>query len=338
MMRTLIVAAAVMLWAANVSAEPSPQLVLQVHQAVVQVHVEDKHGEHGLGSGVVVAPDYVATNCHVLANARGVLAAQGEDNYFPVALKADWRHDLCLLKFERLPLKPITMGDTSQLHYEQSVFSIGHSNGSVAPIITFGKVKAIYPLDDSRVIRTSSAFRMGASGSALFNDDGVLVGINTFKSPGRNGYYYALPVEWIKRLIDGPEVALTATTESPFWDVPEPQRPYFMRIVPPLQAENWGELGQLAAAWSQQEPTNAEAWYNLGLAEEHQGKSTDAEAHYRKAMEINPQHAGALYELGLMASRQGNQAEMHRVVTALAGLDGEMADELKQAAGCSAQC
>jgi tetratricopeptide (TPR) repeat protein len=338
MMRTLIVAAIMIFGIANANAEPSQQLVLQVHQAVVQVHVEDKRGEHGLGSGVVVARDYIATNCHVLANARGVLASQGEDNYFPVALKADWRHDLCLLKFERLPLKPIALGDTSQLRYEQSVFSIGHSNGSVTPLISFGKVKALYPLDDSRVIRTSTAFRMGASGSALFSDDGVLVGINTFKSPGRNGYYYALPVEWIKHLMDGPEVALTATTEPPFWDVPEAQRPYFMRVVPPLQAEHWGELGQLATAWTQQEPTNAEAWYNLGLAEEHQGLSAEAEAHYRKAMGINPQHAGALYELGLMASRQGNQAEMHRVVAALAGLDDDMAEELKQAAGCSAQC
>jgi len=338
MMRILFVVTAVFLSIHQSFAEPSPQLVMQVHQAVVQVHVEDKNGEHGLGSGVVVAQDSIATNCHVLANARGVIAAQGEDNYSPVALKADWRHDLCLLKFERLPLKPIVLGDTEKLSYEQPVFSIGHSSGSVVPIITFGKIKAIYPFDDSHIIRSSSAFRMGASGSALFNEEGVLVGINTFKSPGRNGYYYALPVEWIKRLMDKPEVSLTTATESPFWDVPEEKRPYFMRIVPPLQAERWDELGKLAQAWTEIEANNAEAWYYLGMAEARQGHDMQAMDHYRKAATLNPQHAGALFELGMIASRAGNQDEVHRVVAALAGLDGDMAEEFKQASGCSAQC
>jgi len=337
-MRIFFIAGAILLTISQAVAEPSPQLVMQVHQSVVQVHVEDKNGEHGLGSGVVVAQDLIATNCHVVANARGVIAAQGEDNYFPVALKPDWRHDLCLLKFERLPLKPATLGDTDKLIYEQPVFSIGHSSGSVTPIITFGKVKAMYPLDNSPIVRTSSAFRMGASGSALFDEQGALIGINTFKSPGRNGYYYALPVSWIKQLMDKPEVALTTATESPFWDVPEEKRPFFMRIVPPLQAERWDELGKLAQAWAESEANNAEAWYYRGMAEARQGHDAQAVEYYRKVAVLNPQHAGALFELGMIASREGNQAEIHRVVAALTGLDGDMAEEFKQASGCSAQC
>lgn len=338
MRKLVVVAAAVLSIHRAFAAAPPPELIVQIHQSVVQVHVEDKNGEHGLGSGVVVSPDLVATNCHVLANARGVIAAQGEDNFTPVALKADWHHDLCLLKFDKLPLKAVALGNSADLVYEQPVFAIGHSSGSVAPIITFGKVKAIYPLDDGRVIRSSSAFRMGASGSALFNEQGVLVGINTFKSPGRNGYYYALPGEWIKRLMGAPEIALTTTTESPFWDVPEEKRPFFMRIVPPLQAEHWDELDHLAQAWTESENGSAEAWYYRGLAEEHEGKEAQAAEYYRKAVELNPQHADALFELGMIASRQGNQAEMHRVVVVLNGLDAEMAEEFRQASGCAAQC
>lgn len=337
-MRMLVAAVTIVFDFQHALAAPPPQLVVQVHQSVVQIHVEDKNGEHGLGSGVVIGPDLIATNCHVLANARGVIAAQGDDNYFPVALKADWRHDLCLLKFDKLPLKPVALGSSGGLAYEQPVFSIGHSSGSVAPVVTFGRVKAIYPMDDSRVIRSSSAFRMGASGSALFDENGMLVGINTFKSPGGNGYYYALPVDWIKRLVDAPEVAITTATEPPFWDVPEEKRPFFMRIVPPLQAERWDELSRLAQAWAESESGNAEAWYYLGLAEEREGKDAKALAYYRKAVELNPQHADALFGLGMIASRQGNQAEMHRIVVVLNKLDSEMADAFRQAAGCAAQC
>ena len=198
-MRRLLVTALIMLGYGQAYATPSTEMVLRIFPSVVQIHVEDKNGEHGLGSGIVVSPDHIATNCHVIANARGVIAAQGEDHYAPVALKADWHHDLCILKFEGLPLKAAILGESENLRDEQSALSLGHSNGSVAPLVSFGKIKALYALDGSRIIRTSAPFRMGASGSAMFDEEGKLIGINTFKSPGRNGFFYALPVEWVKK-------------------------------------------------------------------------------------------------------------------------------------------
>jgi serine protease Do len=33
-------------------------------------HVIDQKGNHGVGSGIVVAENQVATNCHVVANAK----------------------------------------------------------------------------------------------------------------------------------------------------------------------------------------------------------------------------------------------------------------------------
>ena len=333
-MPRLLSALALLLISASALAEPEKETVLRVFFSVVQIHVENKEGEHGAGSGIVVSPNHIATNCHVIANARGVVASQGEENYAPVALKADWKHDLCLLKFDQLPLKAITLGDSSALRYEQSSFSLAHSSGSVYPLLSIGSIKALYPLDNSNVIRTSARFTMGASGSALFDDAGNLIGLNTFKSPGRNGFFYALPVNWIKTLLNAPEIAITTPSESPFWDAPENQRPFFMQIVLPLQNEDWKTLKTLTTTWTEQEKTTSEAWYYLGLAEHNLGNDDLAAQHFNTALQLNPENTNALFDLGLLEAQKGQQAEVHRVQVALNAISGELAETFSQAAGC----
>lgn len=331
-MREFVIAALMMACTAA-WAEPSEELVSELRNSVVKVHVDIANGGRGLGSGVVVSENYVATNCHVLANAGGVSVTRLGENFIPVALKADWKHDICLLRFEGLPLKPVVLGDSRQLEYEQSIFSIGFPLGSPRPQVTFGKIKALYPLDDSQIIRASSSFRLGASGSAMMDDSGRLIGINTFKSPGRHSYFYSMPVTWIKQLLLSTDEATTLQQKAlPFWDAPEELRPFFMRVVPPLIAEQWPSLAMIAKAWSEAEPGNAEAWYYLGLAQQRQGDTAQASAYYQKAIALNPQHADALLEIGIIASQQGNQAEVQRVGMILNKLNADAAEELRNAA------
>lgn len=331
-MREFVIAGLVMVCSSLAWAEPSDQLVAELRNSVVKVHVDIANGGRGLGSGVVVSENYVATNCHVLANALGVSVTRLGENFIPVALRADWKHDICLLRFEKLPLKPVTLGDSQALKYEQSIFSIGFPLGSPRPQVTYGKIKALYPLDDGEIIRASSSFRLGASGSAMMDDSGHLIGINTFKSPGRNSYFYSVPVTWIKQLLMSTDEATTLKQKAlPFWDAPEELRPFFMRIVPPLLAEQWQVLSAIAKSWSEAEPDNAEAWYYQGLAQQRLGSQLEASAYYQKAILLNPQHADALLEIGIIASQQGNQEEVQRVGMILNDLDADAAEELRNA-------
>ena len=337
-MQKFLAACFMLLCCTQASAEPSQATLFKVFFSVVQIHVENKDGEHGVGSGIVVAPDHIATNCHVLANARGIIAAQGEDNYRPVALKADWRHDLCLLKFDGLALKPVVLGETANIKYEQAIFSLGHSGGQVAPAMSLGRIKALYSLDDGQIIRTSARFSMGASGSALFDEEGKLLGINTFKSPGQKGFFYALPVEWVKALFNAPEVAVASASELPFWDAPEEKRPFFMRVVPYLQAQQWEPLKNVAQQWTEKEANSAEAWYYLGLAETRLNDETMASQHLHKAVALNSQHADALYELGIIAASHSDKNEMQRINLALYQINDEMADAFRKVVGCAQSC
>ena len=93
-------------------AESISELSFRLKASVTKVHVTTKSGGHGVGTGVVVAKDLVATNCHVLANAQGAKITKFGESYTPDAMRADWKHDLCIMRFQYLDLKPVELGDS----------------------------------------------------------------------------------------------------------------------------------------------------------------------------------------------------------------------------------
>jgi S1-C subfamily serine protease len=275
-------------------AEPRDALSFKLKASVVKVHVGTKTGGHGVGTGVAISPDLIATNCHVLANSTGVSITKFGNTHTPVALKADWKHDLCILRFQYADLTPVELGDSEHLQYEQDIFSIGFPGGPPKPQYTEGKIKAIYPFDDSHIIRTDASFVMGASGSPIFDVDGKLLAISTFKSPGKQAYYYNIPVKWIKALLNQPEITSMETDIFPFWDAPEAQRPFFMRVVQPFKNEKWAELREIAQLWLQSEPNSAEAFYYAGIAEEKMHHLKEARQYFKQALVIHPEHPAAV--------------------------------------------
>ncbi len=315
-------------------AEPNPELAYRLKASVAKVHVITKSGGHGVGTGVVVGKDLVATNCHVLANASGVKITKFGDSFAPVAIKADWKHDLCIMRFQFLELAPVELGDSENLKYEQAIFSIGFPGGPPKPQTTIGKIKALYPLDDSQIVRTDASFVMGASGSPVFDSQGKLVAISTFKSPGRGAYFYNVPVKWVKALIAAPESTETTSMQSldsPFWDALEENRPYFMRVVLPYQYEKWEEVLTVAQAWVKAEPTSAEAQYYYGVAQDKLGKAAAAKQAFSQALALHPQHPATLFALGLIAKREDNLAELDRLKLAMKAVDNDVLTEFNEA-------
>jgi S1-C subfamily serine protease len=227
------------------------------------------------------------------------------------------------LRVNYLPLTPAELGDSEHLQYEQPVFSIGFPGGPVKPLTTQGNIKALYPMDGSYIIRTSSSFIMGASGSAIFDDQGKLIGLNTVKSPGHGqyAYYYGVPVTWVKRLLSAPESTTIGYPGTPFWDAPEDNWPYFMRVVGPSLNEKWVDLKAIAEAWTGAEPANAEAHYYLGLAQQHLGAIPQAREQFTQAVGLNNRHTNALKGLSMLAKEAGDQAEEQRLSMLLKELD-----------------
>ena len=331
-MRSILALFALIFSQHALSAQPNSELVFKLKGSVVKVHVATKSGGHGVGTGVVIGKDSVATNCHVIANATGVKISKFGESFVPDTMKADWKHDICILRFQYLDLNPVELGDSENLKNEQAIFSIGFPGGPPKPQSTYGKIKALYPLDDSQIVRTDASFVMGASGSPVFDAEGKLVALSTFKSPGRGGaYFYSMPVKWIKALLKASDIVSLNTNELPFWDAPELQRPFFMRVVLPYQNEKWADLKIVAQEWIAEEPTNPEAFFYAGVAEENLGDLTQANQYFQKTLNLHPQHVATLIELGLMANRAGKAGDVEELRVALKAINGELDAEFTEA-------
>ena len=317
--------------AVSASAEPSDAFLYQLKGALVKVTNATKSGGHSFGTGVAIDKDHVVTNCHVIQNSSGISASHWGEAFAPVALQADWKHDICILRFEWANFTPVAVGDSEGLQYEQPVISISMPSDSPAPYVALGKIKALYAMDDAHVIRASAEFAIGASGSPVFDYSGNLIAISTVKSPGHRAYFYNMPAKWVKALLLAPEVKLNAPHDLPFWDAPDEQRPFFMRVVLPYQNSKWAELKAVAQEWLIKESTNVEALFYAGVSEENLGDLTKANTYFKQVLKLHPQHSATLIQLGLMANTAGKTEDVARTHIALKALDSELDDEFTEA-------
>ncbi len=314
------------------------QALMRIFFSVVLVRGYDTSGNLAYGSGVVVGENQVATNCHVLRKTANAWISQGEETYKIESVHVDAKHDLCLLNMEKLPFQAVELGSSHHLAKGEDVIAIGHSNGVPSPITSGGQIKALYPFEQGNVVRTNARFMMGASGSPLFNAQGKLIGINTFKTPGRVAYFYAMPVEWLAEVKKIPATSTLPVTGQAFWEFPDEQKPFFMQVALPHLNDDWAQLQEISQRWIKAEPQNSEAWFELGSAQEGLGKTQEALQSYHQATMLDPQHAQAFYRMGVIASQRGDRNEMHQVSITLAKIDGTLADEFNQAMGCNTEC
>ncbi|EUJ10354.1 trypsin-like serine protease with C-terminal PDZ domain [Methylophilaceae bacterium 11] len=315
------------------------QALMDSFYSVVMIRGYNTSGGLAYGSGVVVAENQVITNCHVLRATKQPWISRGEDTYPITSVKADTWHDLCLVSTQAMPFKPAKLGSSTTLKRGQEVAGIGHSNGVPAPLTSRGNVKGLYPDNPGNVIRTSAKFMMGASGSGLFDMDGKLVGINTFKTAGIGGaIHFALPIEWLQSLEKQPEITTFPIQGKALWEEDEDKKPYYMQAAVPESREDWLKLAEVSEKWTTAEPKTAEAWYSLGTALENLNKTDLAAKAFNQAFLLDANNYDALVHVGLIAKSKGDSAEMHRIQVALANISEDLANEYIELLGCGKSC
>ena len=306
--------------------------------SIVMIRGYNPDGSVAYGSGVVIEPQKVLTNCHIFKQTKKPWVSRGEDSFPIKSVQADRYHDLCLVTSESLPFPPVKTGSATTMKKGEEIVAIGHSSASPVPITSIGVIKSIYPFDNANVIRSTARFAMGASGSGLFDSEGRLIGINTFKTPGKNAYFYALPVEWITSLKTKPAETQFPIDGKAFWEENDAQKPFFMQIAEPEIQEDWARLSGVAQQWVKKEPNNTEAWYELGVAQEHSQLKADAEKSYRHALMLSKGNIDALFRLGVLAAEKGNISEVQSIKLAISNINTDTAEEFNQAITCGENC
>ena len=167
-----------------------------------------------LGSGFILSSDgKIATNVHVIREMKsgGVQLQSGEVFDTFTVLAFDDRKDIAIIKIPGFDLPAVELGNSNDLKPGESVMAIGSPQG-LQGTVTAGVVSAIR--DDPfsggyKVIQTDAAANPGNSGGPLLNAKGQVVGIVTKKLKSSEGLNFAVPINYLRGLMNSTDKAST---------------------------------------------------------------------------------------------------------------------------------
>lgn len=188
----------------------SPAQVFERVRASVVLIVGALSDGSGLtqGSGLVISPNVVATNRHIVASANrlGVLDGDGQ-RLLPVRLLcSDWDRDLSLFEVPDLAAPAVELRGAQDVTVGERVFAVG-SPRALNSSISEGLVSGLRAVQGHQVIQTTAAISPGSSGGGLFDTSGRLIGMTSFTLGDSQNLNFALPAEWLSELSAFPQCA-----------------------------------------------------------------------------------------------------------------------------------
>jgi S1-C subfamily serine protease len=173
----------------------------------------------GTGS-VVTSTGQILTNWHVVQDANTVQVAfkpkgfeklDASQFYIADIIKINEEHDLALLQLRTLPknIRKIPLASESGIEVAMDVHAIGHPKGNLWTY-TNGVISQLRPDYEwsggdfhhkADVIQTQTPINPGNSGGPLFNNEGELIGVNSFVDPEADGLNYAIAVTTVKTFL-----------------------------------------------------------------------------------------------------------------------------------------
>ena len=304
---------------------------IRLASSLVKIEALAADGKLALGTGVTVAPGKVATSCHVTRNATNMTMLRGGLRWRVIGQLADVAHDICVLHAPRLDAVPAPLGKASMLKLGQQVGAIGFEGG-VAIQFRQGRVTALHRLDGSNVLRSSTPFTSGASGGGLFNSDGQLVGLLTFRQRGTEGNYFSVPIDWLSASVNDsaqylPIAPLDLQLKA-FWQHATESLPYFMQANSLEVDQKWVPLLQLTNRWGSVDKASVEPWIAQGGAYDALARLDDAIRAYEEALKRNPDSGEAWFGLARIYAKQGNNQKFQLMQQNLQRLNPDLAAEL----------
>jgi hypothetical protein len=259
---------------------------------VVRLEIATQDSGREMASAVPLGGDALVTNCHAIRSAATIRVYRGGASW-PARLRGgDAYRDLCFLVARGFDAAAVPTASPAGLRVGMPVYAAGYSLGEFA--IRPGQIKGLHSCAcaNSRVIQTSAPFDRGASGGGLFDREGRLLGILTFRSPVGGDYHFALPADWLDS--PGRDLALNGPS---FWQNEPGSRAYFLTACALGARQNWVALDALARDWCASEPGNPEAWMALGRARLGLGRAEAAASAFQNVLRLDASHDDAVWEL-----------------------------------------
>lgn len=151
---------------------------------------------YGYGKNTQPNQTWVVTNAHVVSGTPAVRVEVAGKSYPGKVEYSDPDLDIALINLANVILPISKVGNSDSVSIGERVFAIGSPLG-LENSITEGIVSAKRDIRGVRVIQTSAAISHGNSGGGLFNAEGVLVGITTFKLTSGESLNFAVDARYV---------------------------------------------------------------------------------------------------------------------------------------------
>ncbi len=173
--------------------------------------------ERNIGSGFIVSSDgLIITNKHVVSDkeAEYIVLTYDNQKYKVEKIYRDPLNDLAILKINAKNLKPLELGDSSNLKLGQLAIAIGTPLGEFRNTVTVGVISGLgrgitagspfegYVEKLDNVIQTDAAINPGNSGGPLLNSRGQVIGVNTAIAAEGQNIGFAIPINVVKDLLE----------------------------------------------------------------------------------------------------------------------------------------
>lgn len=158
----------------------------KVANSIYAVYSENKEN-HTITSGgaVVVTPDYLATNCHIIDNGNlpfVIMTSKG----MKAGVLYSSHEDLCLVSVPGMKFKPVIIGrESKNIDIGEDVYAIGNPN-ELNKSISNGIISNKIIENGHLRLLTNAAISPGSSGGGLFDHNAKLIGITTATYTGDN--------------------------------------------------------------------------------------------------------------------------------------------------------
>ena len=288
----------------TVSAQTAPEIAEKALAATVYLEMQDSNGlPLGFGSGFFVRDNLIATNYHVIEGAaRGTAKLVGQFSTYTIegVTATDKTNDLALLKVTVSGIKPLPLGNSSDVKIGETVYVAGNPQG-LEGTFSDGIISSRRDQYAKERLQMTAPISPGSSGGPVLNSKGEVIGISFMTLVGGQNLNFAIPSRYLTELL---------TESKPAKPLAEDNRSisaetYFM----------WGNtkcgLGDYKGAIADYDsairlkPDDATAYNNRGVAKNGLGQHFDAIADFDSAIRLKPDDATAYNNRGVAKSGLG---------------------------------
>lgn len=313
-----------------------PEIYKLTSKSVVVVHVPG-----GLGSGVIISPSLIATNCHVTEDNKNITVEYitSERKQATIVGKNE-TNDVCIIKINDGPFKGsqpvIGVRRFDTLQVGEQIFALGAPTG-LKYSFTGGIISQTRIHNYGELIQFDAALSSGNSGGGLFDQKGYLLGLPSFvKTHSGNGMAAQnLNFAWSVDVFPEPAISalrMNSTTKkessktqstNPISSLDEIKATW----ISAFEGSDTLKAVEVAKAWTQKSPMNPEAHVSLGRSKD-KLKPGSGLNDYNYALKLDNNHHRALYYAALSSKSIGLMSKYHTNKKILSSLNPKLAEQL----------